>query len=373
MLADGGIVQADVASADKESLVAESDLLGTAQTAVWSRSPARVFHRPADRHDRDLLIDRIARATGETDRVLLDNGDEVSGLIETIAGNKIHVKAELGPLDIETPAERGPDLQPGAATKSRRAGARRLGRPKRRRPDPGRAARHARGFRGTHNPAGPNLEDRAERIGVLAAAGRASHLPLRSQAHRGSPPAVPGSPVALSWGPQRDRRDVAVWPAALPQKGSGFTARRGWPMRWTRPANVSKRSWASTMRPVAAWSVGFRVFVDGKQKYASDPIRGGAAPAPGVDRLDPMRDNSISWWTTASAAIYWIALTGSMRDWCGSSCCGRHPRTPTGRRAKHGRCAAADGTRSVPAAFLATHTYWPTPMRRTSRADRHAP
>ena len=101
VLADGGLVPADVTAADKDNLTAESDLLGTLKLPLESLAGV-VFHLPADRHDRDLLVDRIARAAGETDRVLLDNGDEVTGLVESLAGGKIEIKADVGPIGIET-------------------------------------------------------------------------------------------------------------------------------------------------------------------------------------------------------------------------------------------------------------------------------
>ena len=83
VLADGGLIVADVPGRRQGVLAAESDLLGTLKLPLDSLAGI-VFHLPAGRQDRDLLVDRVAQAPGRSDRLLLDNGDEVTGLVESI-------------------------------------------------------------------------------------------------------------------------------------------------------------------------------------------------------------------------------------------------------------------------------------------------
>ena len=46
------------------------------------------------------MLDRVARGQGQTDRLVLDNGDELTGLIETLQGGKLKIKGNLGPVEI---------------------------------------------------------------------------------------------------------------------------------------------------------------------------------------------------------------------------------------------------------------------------------
>ncbi|MGA2031541.1 MAG: NPCBM/NEW2 domain-containing protein [Thermoguttaceae bacterium] len=101
VLADGGLLAADVLGADKETLSADSDPLGTLKLPLETLSGV-IFRWPGDRLQRDLLLGRVARAGGQTDRLVLDNGDELPGLVEAIHDDKVQLKAQGGPLEIET-------------------------------------------------------------------------------------------------------------------------------------------------------------------------------------------------------------------------------------------------------------------------------
>lgn len=276
VLADGGIVRADVASADKENLVAESDLLGTLKLPLESLAGV-AFHLPAARHDRDLLIDRIARATGETDRVLLDNGDEVSGLIETIAGTKVRVKAELGPLDIESrrivalifnPAlRRKADVQGLVAWVGLSDGGRILA---------SRLVTREASVELT-TPQGHNWKTARNELVFLQPLGnRAVYLSdLKPSEVRLLPY------LDLPWPYHGDRNvtgGMLRCGRRLYLKGLGVHST-------TRLAYALDPSYKRFQAELGIddstggrGSVGFRIFVDGKQRYASDPIRGGAAP-----------------------------------------------------------------------------------------------
>ena len=64
-------------SSDKEILLADSEIFGRLKIP-WDRLAGAVFRLPPAIKDRDALFDRIARAEGESDRLLLDNGDELA-------------------------------------------------------------------------------------------------------------------------------------------------------------------------------------------------------------------------------------------------------------------------------------------------------
>ncbi len=100
VMTDGGLLAGDVLSSDKEILVADSELFGRLKIP-WDRLAGIVFRLPPASKDRDALFDRIARAEGESDRLLLDNGDELSGLLEKIEEDAVKLKTQVGAVDIE--------------------------------------------------------------------------------------------------------------------------------------------------------------------------------------------------------------------------------------------------------------------------------
>jgi hypothetical protein len=100
LLADGGLLVAEVLAADKENLTADSELFGTLKLPLEALA-GLVFHPPATRQQRDALLERIAHATTDADRVLLENGDEVTGLLETIEKDAVKFRAEVGEVKIE--------------------------------------------------------------------------------------------------------------------------------------------------------------------------------------------------------------------------------------------------------------------------------
>ncbi len=99
VLADGGLLVADVAGIDKENLAAESDLFGALKLPLDFLAGV-VLHGPADRDKRDRLLDRIARAEGDSDRLILDNDDELAGLIEGLDKGVVRIKTDVGRVDI---------------------------------------------------------------------------------------------------------------------------------------------------------------------------------------------------------------------------------------------------------------------------------
>ena len=101
VLADGSLVAAEVVAADRKTLTADSDVFGTLKLPLESLSGI-VFHQSSSRADRDKLLDRLARAAGQSDRLLLDNGDELSGLVASIADDTVKLQTDAGPVDVKT-------------------------------------------------------------------------------------------------------------------------------------------------------------------------------------------------------------------------------------------------------------------------------
>ena len=62
-----------------------------------------VVRTPPNAQELDALLDRIDKGQIGSDRAILDNGDEVSGLIETLSGDKLAIKADLGRVEVAMP------------------------------------------------------------------------------------------------------------------------------------------------------------------------------------------------------------------------------------------------------------------------------
>ena len=97
VLADGGLVVAD-ATITKGNLVCRSGLFGQV-TLPLDRVAGAVFAPPADQLARDLLIDRVASATGQSDRLLLANGDQLSGSVLSLQDGRIRMRTPTGRVE----------------------------------------------------------------------------------------------------------------------------------------------------------------------------------------------------------------------------------------------------------------------------------
>ncbi|MHC4181188.1 MAG: NPCBM/NEW2 domain-containing protein, partial [Planctomycetota bacterium] len=99
--ADGGLLVADVLRSEKERLKVDSGLFGVVEVPL-ERLAGVVFRLPGGRRGRDRLLDRLVRAAGDSDRLLLRNGDELTGLVEAVEDDTVRLAADDGPLEIET-------------------------------------------------------------------------------------------------------------------------------------------------------------------------------------------------------------------------------------------------------------------------------
>ena len=84
VMSDGGLLAAAVTRLDGEGLRATSVLLGELKLPLESVAGV-VFLPPAGRRQTDQLLDRLARAAGKSDRLLLHDGDEITGRFDAIA------------------------------------------------------------------------------------------------------------------------------------------------------------------------------------------------------------------------------------------------------------------------------------------------
>jgi hypothetical protein len=105
VMADGGLIAADpsasaIVQSDQETVTFDSKSFSRLSMPVELLAGI-VFHPPAGRRDRDVLLDRVLGAKGNADRLILENGDELSGSIDSIARNRIVLRSETGPANVE--------------------------------------------------------------------------------------------------------------------------------------------------------------------------------------------------------------------------------------------------------------------------------
>jgi len=100
VLADGGLLAAEVIEADKETLSIDSDLFGLVKLPLESLAGI-VFQSPSDRQARDALLDQVAKAAGTTDQIVFANGDQLTGRIDAIKSGTLKLQANVGPASVE--------------------------------------------------------------------------------------------------------------------------------------------------------------------------------------------------------------------------------------------------------------------------------
>ena len=184
VLADGGFLPAAVLGADKADLSVDSARLGTLKLPLDSLAGI-VFRPPPHPAELDALLDRVARGQGQTDRLILDNGDELTGLIEaeTLAERQAQDQRQSRAGGGCRPPRRGAGLQSGLAAAACCAGRRGLDRAQRRRPPAGRPIAVGRRLAGIDDPLRREVESGRQGPGLSHAAtasgyaGRSSIFP----------------------------------------------------------------------------------------------------------------------------------------------------------------------------------------------------
>jgi len=299
LLADGGLLAVDTSSsavlrADKESLSVDAKSLARLKLPLESLAGI-VFQPPGARQERDLLLDRVLHAAGNSDRLLLENGDELTGLLEAIDSQSVKLQGEVGPLKIETPRivavifnpalRQKPKQQPLRAWVGFVDGSRLLA--DRLLVDQSLTITTSLGHTWKTSPKGlvalQPLGGRATYLSDLKPAEYPRHTPF----------------LALLWPFQADRNVTGGWlrcGGRLYLKGLGVHSKSeliyaldGQYARFDAELGIDDST-------AGRGSVQFRVHVDGEEKFASKTVRGGAAPVPisvdltGAKRLEAEKD-----------------------------------------------------------------------------------
>jgi hypothetical protein len=294
VLADGGLFVGEVFGADVEQLTADSDLFGLVKLPLELLAGV-VFHLPAERQARDLLLDRVASSTGESDQVILNNGDEVAGRLEGIEDGAIRLATVVGSVDVEIPRVRAVVFNPALLARPKRQGLRAIagfG-------DGSRLAadRLALSGRSLEIDVADGLRwttAAEELVGLQPLGGRVTYLSdLEAADYRHVPF------LDLRW-PYRSDRDVTGgWlrsAGRLYLKGLGMHSAARLTYLLEGPYRRFQAELAIDDGTSGRGSVRFRVFVDGSPKYASPTVRGREPPVPvsvdvaGAKRLDLVVD-----------------------------------------------------------------------------------
>jgi hypothetical protein len=102
LLAGGGLIVADAVHSADEKLHIESSLLG--ELAIPLEFVAGVVPEPPrDPQDRDHLINRVLDTAARSDRLLLANGDELTGTISSLTGTAVTIESQGQKLTVDLP------------------------------------------------------------------------------------------------------------------------------------------------------------------------------------------------------------------------------------------------------------------------------
>lgn len=287
--ADGGLLVADVYRIERGSLAADSRLFGALRLPIESLAGV-IFDLPSARRGRDLLPDRLARAEGDSDHLLLHNGDRLTGLLEQIKDDVVHFQTDGVPIQIEThrvaavvfnPAlRRTPQLQGLRTWAGFRDGSRLIA--------TGlvidKSSLQITTAAGQTLPEGPA----GELVWLQPLGSRATYLSdLKAVEYRHEPF------LSLQW-PYRTDRSVTGGllrgGGRLYLKGLGMHTAARLTYALGRQYTRFQAELAVDDSTAGGGSVRYRVFVDGRRKYTSETVRGGAQPVPvAVDLTDAQR------------------------------------------------------------------------------------
>jgi hypothetical protein len=278
VLADGGRLVANVTDSDKTRLSATSRLLGDLKLPLDSLAGI-VYRTPPNAQELDALLERISGGKDRADRAILDNGDEVSGLIETLSGEKLSIKGDLGRVDVAMPRvvavifnpalRQPPAAEAGAVWVGLRDGTRLL---------VSRLELRGEDMQLTEVGGAAWKAKSEDLVFLMPQSDRAVFLSdIRPDEYRFLPY------LDVKW-PYRTDRNVTGGQlrcgGRLYLKGLGVHSAARLSYKLDRPWSRFQAEIGIDDSTGGRGSVGFRVFVDGKVKYASTPVRGGMAPLP---------------------------------------------------------------------------------------------
>ncbi len=123
VLVGGGLIVSQTARIDGENLTGASVTFGKWQLPV-DLVAGIILRPPLDTAASDKLLARISAATGRNDRLLLDNGDEVTGTLIAFDEKQVVLRGENGPLEIKLDAITAIIFDPSLASAPRSSGLR---------------------------------------------------------------------------------------------------------------------------------------------------------------------------------------------------------------------------------------------------------
>ncbi len=294
VMADGGLLAADVTGADRESISVSSGSFGELKLPLEVLSGV-VFDPPAQSGPCCRLLDRVARASGDSDRVLLHNGDEVTGLLDAIDENSVTLEVDDGPLKIELRRIAAlifnPDLKLPAEQRGFRAWA---GLADGSRLIATKLVAEDRSLAVTTIGGQTWKTASAELVCLQPLGGRVTYLSDLTPAGYVHRPYLD-----LKWPYRIDRNatgGLLHCGGRLYLKGLGVHSTAQLTYEFDRPYRRFQAELGIDDSTGGGGSVRFRVLVDGQPKFTSETIRGGTIPVPvsvelgGAKRLDLIVD-----------------------------------------------------------------------------------
>ena len=100
VLPRGGLIVVDNALVDGEQLLAVSPTFGKLSLPI-DGAAGIIFRPPLDRAAFDKLLSRVAAPGGRGDRLLLQNGDELTGTITAMDDNRVVLQATTDSLEVK--------------------------------------------------------------------------------------------------------------------------------------------------------------------------------------------------------------------------------------------------------------------------------
>jgi hypothetical protein len=123
ILADGGTIVADAVRIEAEQVHGRSKSLGSFALPLEFVA-GMILQPPADRAALDAWTARIGAAGGQTDRLLLDNGDELTGSVVGLTEKGVPLESEAGKVDVGIDKVAAIIFNPTLVYKSRPSGPR---------------------------------------------------------------------------------------------------------------------------------------------------------------------------------------------------------------------------------------------------------
>ncbi|HEX4132593.1 MAG TPA: NPCBM/NEW2 domain-containing protein [Pirellulales bacterium] len=276
---------------DKDRLHLDRSALGKLTLALEDVRGV-IFHPPADRHQRDLLASRLfgdnaqPPAEGERrdcDRVVLENGDELDGTLESCDGRQVKIAVGAANMTIEVAKVEAIVFNPSLLAPRQKMetgtivgladGSRIVARRVELDGDTLRIVPRL-----ADDDKSPWLASRAALVFLQPLAGRVTYLSdLDAESYKHLPY------LSLAW-PYHDDANVSGLPlragGRLYAKGIGMHSAARLTYRLDKPYQRFEAEVAIDDETLARGSVTVRVFVDSQQRWASEIIRGGMPPVP---------------------------------------------------------------------------------------------